>query len=114
MARWRACPHGLRAVPDAWYPANQVHHRCRYSMPPLRRPRRGPKPDRRRALELLARSRDGCTEAVLLAYGFTVTLLVELVRTGLVTAKVDLTMAGKQPIKVTRLCITEAGRGALT
>jgi hypothetical protein len=51
---------------------------------------------------------------VLLAYGFTVTLLVELVRTGLATAKVDLTMAGKQPIKVTRLYITEAGRGALT
>jgi|SRR5215831_4452550 len=29
-------------------PADQVHHRRRYSMPPLRRPRRGPKPDRRR------------------------------------------------------------------
>jgi hypothetical protein len=33
-------------------------------MPPLRRPRRGPKPDRRRALELLAASPDGCTEAI--------------------------------------------------
>jgi hypothetical protein len=31
---------------------------------------RGPKPNRRRALELLAGSRDGMTEAMLLAYGF--------------------------------------------
>jgi hypothetical protein len=32
----------------------------------LRR-RRGPKPDRRRALELLASCRDGCTESILIA-----------------------------------------------
>jgi hypothetical protein len=36
------------------------------------RPRRRPKPDRRRALELLASCRDGCTEAMMLAHGFTV------------------------------------------
>jgi hypothetical protein len=42
--------------------------------------RRGPKPDRRRALELLAASREGCTEAIMLAHGFTVELMVELVR----------------------------------
>ena len=83
-------------------------------MPPPRRPRRGPRPDRRRALELLAGSHDGCTEAVLLAHGLTVPLLVELVRTGLATAKVELMMAGNQRIKVTRVRITEAGRGALT
>jgi len=42
-------------------------------------PRRwGSKPDRRRALELLAASPDGCTEAILLAHGFTVELLVDL------------------------------------
>jgi hypothetical protein len=35
-------------------------------------------PDRRRALELLASSRDGCTEALMLAHGFTVELLVDL------------------------------------
>src|SRR5262245_27835970 len=29
----------------------KVHHRRRYSMPQLRRPRRRPKPDRRRALD---------------------------------------------------------------
>jgi len=82
-------------------------------MPPLR-PRCGPKLDRRRALELLSGSHDGCTEAVLLAHGFTVPLLVELVSTGLATAKVELMMAGKRPIKVTRVRITEAGREALT
>lgn len=44
---------------------------------------RGPKPDRRRALELLASSRDGCTEAILLAHGFTIAHMVQLVRAGL-------------------------------
>jgi len=38
-------------------------------MPQPRRRRLGPKSDRRRALELLAASRDGCTEA-LIAHGF--------------------------------------------
>jgi hypothetical protein len=36
------------------------------------RRRRGPKPERRRALELLAASLDGCSEAIMLAHGFTV------------------------------------------
>jgi hypothetical protein len=31
-----------------------------------------PSPTARRALELLAASRDGCTEALMLAHGFTV------------------------------------------
>jgi hypothetical protein len=48
----------------------------------LRR-RRGPKPDRRSALELLAGSRDGCTEAIMLAHGFTIEQMVELVHAGL-------------------------------
>jgi hypothetical protein len=38
-----------------------IAHTRRSSVP---RPRRRPKPDRRRALELLASCRDGCTEAV--------------------------------------------------
>ena len=38
-----------------------------------------PQPGRRRALELLA-SRNGATEAIMLAHGFTVPLMVELVR----------------------------------
>jgi hypothetical protein len=35
---------------------------------------------RRKALELLAASRDGCTEAIMIAHGFTVPQMVELVR----------------------------------
>jgi hypothetical protein len=46
------------------------------------RRKRAPKPDRRQALELLASSRDGCTEAIMLAHGFTVELLVDLVEDG--------------------------------
>jgi hypothetical protein len=42
--------------------------------------RRGRKPNRRRALELLAGSRDGMTEAMLLAHGFMVDMLVDLIR----------------------------------
>ena len=54
----------------------------RPTMPqPYRRPRHGPKPDRRRALELLAASPDGCAEALMIAHGFTVAQMVELGRT---------------------------------
>jgi hypothetical protein len=49
------------------------------------RRRHGPKPDRRRALELLAGSPDGMTEALLAPHGFTVEHMVELVRAGLAT-----------------------------
>jgi hypothetical protein len=35
-----------------------------------------PKPDRRRALELLASGRDGYTEAIMMAHGFTIQALV--------------------------------------
>jgi hypothetical protein len=51
-------------------------------MPCPHRRRRGPKPDRRRALELLAASPEGCTEALMFANGFTAELLIELVRAG--------------------------------
>jgi len=44
-------------------------------------PRAAPKPDRCRALELLAAAfHDGATEALMLAHGFTVDRMVELVR----------------------------------
>jgi hypothetical protein len=52
---------------------------------PRRNSRRLPKPDRRRALELLAASSDGCTEAIMLAHGFTVAQIVDLVCAGLAT-----------------------------
>jgi hypothetical protein len=63
-------------------------------------PRRQRKPDRQRALQLLASCRDGCTEAMMLAHGFTIVMLVELVRAGLATATSERVIAGgrdKQP-----------------
>jgi hypothetical protein len=45
--------------------------------------KRGLDPNRRRALELLAASPDGCTEEIMLAHGFSVEQMVELARAGL-------------------------------
>jgi hypothetical protein len=53
-----------------------------------------PKQQRRRALELLEASIDGCTEAIMLSYGFKTELLVELVNAGLATASIERTVAG--------------------
>jgi hypothetical protein len=75
--------------------------------------RRLPKPDRRRALELLASCRDGCAEAIMLAHGFTVAQIVELVRDGLATATAERVVAGNRTIEIARVRITEAGRRAL-
>jgi hypothetical protein len=67
----------------------------------------------RRALTLLAGSPDGTTEAVMLAHGYKLALLVELIRDGDASAKSERMMAGKKPIEVTRVRITDAGREAL-
>jgi hypothetical protein len=74
--------------------------------------RRRPKPDRRRVLELLASSRDGCTEAIMPAHGFTIEQMVELVRAGVATAKAERVVAGRCTIEVARVRMTEAGRRA--
>src|SRR5262249_53659666 len=58
------------------------------------RRRRGPKPERRRALELLTASPDGCSEAIMLAQGFTVDFLVDLIRTGMATTRIERVVAG--------------------
>jgi hypothetical protein len=75
--------------------------------------RRRPKPDRRRPLELLASCRDGRTEAMMVAHGFTIEQLVKLVRGGLASATGERVVAGKAEIEVARLRITEAGGEAL-
>jgi hypothetical protein len=49
----------------------------------------------------------------LLAHGFTTDLLVDLVHEGLVTATPETVHAGKRPIEVVRVQITDAGRLAL-
>ncbi len=62
----------------------------------------------RRALELLAASaKQGCTEAFLLAHGFTLDLLTDMVRAGLATAQIERRAAAKPDY------ITDAGRRAL-
>jgi hypothetical protein len=76
-------------------------------------PRAAPKSDRRRALELLASSRDGCTEAIMLAHGFTVEQMVDLCVAGLATATPERMVAGGRTIEVATMRITEAGRRAL-
>src|SRR5260370_42062399 len=58
--------------------------------------------DRRRGLKLLASNADGCTEAIMLAHGFTVEFLVDMVRAGLATAQPERMRAGGHPIEVTR------------
>jgi hypothetical protein len=72
-----------------------------------------PSRQRRRALKLLAGSTDGCTEAILLAHGFTVDMLAGLIRAGLATAQVERMMAGGRTMEVTRIRITDAGRRAI-
>jgi hypothetical protein len=69
--------------------------------------------ERHRALRLLAGSPLGATEAIMLAHGFTNAMLDTLVRDGLATAEQREMRAGRQPIKVIWLTITDAGRLAL-
>ena len=73
-----------------------------------------PQPDRRRAPELLAASRDGANEAIMMAHGFTVPLMVELVRAGLATATAERVVAGGHAFEVARVRITDARRRAWT
>ena len=72
-----------------------------------------PKQQRRQALELLEASIDGCTEAIMLAYGFKTEFLAALVDAGLATASIERMVAGGRRIEVTRMRITGAGRRAL-
>jgi hypothetical protein len=69
--------------------------------------------ERRRALELLAASPDGCSEAIMLAHGFTVDFLVELIRTGMATTWTERVVSGGHAMEVARVRITEVGRRAL-
>src|SRR4051812_2998297 len=76
--------------------------------------RRLPLPTRRRALELLSDAgTEGCSEAVMLAHGFTVDQLTDLVRIGLATATPQPIVTGRGRYEIPILRITEAGRKAL-
>ena len=82
---------------------------------PLRYAERMPKSnlpdDHRRALELLAGTADGYTEASLMAHGLSSNLLAELIHAGLAT--VDTERSGGEPVEVQRIRITVAGWRAL-
>ena len=73
-----------------------------------------PKQQRHRALELLEASIDGCTEAIMLAYGFKTELVVQLVNAGLATATIEHMAVSGRRVKVIRMRITAAGRRALS
>ena len=49
----------------------------------------------------------------MLAHGFSIDLMVDLIDAGLATAQAERMVAGSRPIEVTRVRITEAGRRAL-
>jgi hypothetical protein len=51
---------------------------------------------------LLACCRDGCTEAMMIAHGFTIEQMVGLVRGGLATASAERVRAGKVEMEVAR------------
>jgi len=64
---------------------------------------------RRRALELLAASAEGCTQALLAENDIPYALIFQLIRDGLAIAKTE----GPRPTQVTRIKITDAGRASL-
>lgn len=70
-------------------------------------------PDWRRALELLADSAGGCSEALLFTHGFTTATIAGLVDTGLVVVTTQRVLAGNGG-DVTRFIITSRGRAVLT
>jgi hypothetical protein len=70
--------------------------------------------DERRLLELLAAADDGATDPLLRAHGFTLEVIINVVSTGLATAKAERTFAAAgRAIEITRVWITDAGRRAL-
>jgi hypothetical protein len=85
------------------------HHRCRRPAELARATGAAERPwcramamsaERHRALRLLAGSPLGATEAIMLAHGFTYTMLDTLVRDGLATAEQREMRAGRRPITV--------------
>ena len=59
-----------------------------------------PKQQRRRALELLEASIDGCTEAIMPAYGFKTELLIELVNAEFATSTIERMVIGGRGVKL--------------
>jgi hypothetical protein len=70
--------------------------------------------EQRRALEMLNRApRSGCTNTLLVAHGFTLAMLIGLVRDGLVEVKSEIITAPGRRAEIVRFRITGAGRRAI-
>ena len=69
--------------------------------------------EQRRALDLLATGPRGYTKARLVADGFAIDMLADLVSEGLATAQRETLRVGGRAIRVERYRITDAGRDAL-
>jgi hypothetical protein len=72
------------------------------------------RPEERRVLEILAAvGLRGCDGATLLAHGFRIDMVADLVHDGLATARCEIMRMGARKIRIARLRITDAGRRAL-
>jgi hypothetical protein len=69
--------------------------------------------EQRRGLVLLARSPNGCTEALMMAHGFELAFLGKLLLDGFALATPQETRAGNRPMIVVWMTITPAGRKAI-
>jgi hypothetical protein len=68
----------------------------------------------RGALEILAAAAlRGCTGVMLLAHGFSIDMLADLVHEGLATAHRQTMRVGRRKVQFARMMITDAGRPAL-
>ena len=70
----------------------------------------------RRLLEMLAASEDqydAYSQALLMAHGFTLPLIADVVKAGFAGAKTERIFAGGEAVAITRVRITNAGRQAL-
>jgi hypothetical protein len=117
----RASPCPLRAAPvhrvDAHrliaplhpHPRPQAAGRHRLG---LRDPMAKLTAERLRALLLLARNPNGCTEAMMMAHGFTTEMLEEFVTTGLAKASPEQMKIARRQRKVICFQITDLGRKA--
>jgi hypothetical protein len=69
--------------------------------------------EQREALRMLAGSPVGSTEAIMMAHGFAIGTLRELVRNGFAITERRTMRAGQRRLSVNWLFVTEAGRRAL-
>src|SRR5262245_6343697 len=77
-------------------------HRAKEADQPMRSRAQRERSDRRRALRLLADTPEGVTEALMLAHGFRVALLVDLCIAGLAIARPEHMRAGGRTMEVVR------------